>query len=78
MDDASIKGMKRHMHTLNMNLLTGGEDSGDDSASLGTSNGLQLHRILCGGAELSHVVRTSSGAQDHLLIEETHYFMLYI
>lgn len=53
-----------------MNLLTGGEDSSNDSASLRTGECLQPDYVLCGGAELGHVVRHCCGTQDHLLQEE--------
>lgn len=61
--------------------LTGGEDSSDDSASFRTSNGLQLDRILRGGAELSHVIGDSGGTQDHLLKVENvfrHFILKHI
>lgn len=51
--------------------LTGREHSGDDSASLRTGNGLQLHRVLRGGAELSHVVGDGGRTQHHLLGEKS-------
>jgi len=54
-----------------MGSLTGGEDSGDDSASLRPSDGLQLDGVLCGGAELSHVIGHRIGTQDDLLKEQT-------
>lgn len=49
------------------NLLTGGEGGADNSASLGTGKGLQPDGVLRGGGQLSHVVRHSSGTQNHLL-----------
>lgn len=61
---------RRQLLPVGVNLLTGGEDGADDSASLGPSEGLQPDRVLRGGAQLSHAVRHGGGTQDHLLKEE--------
>lgn len=56
-----------HIPNDSPNKLTGRKHSGDDSASLWTGDSLQFHRVLRGGAELSHVVGDSRGTQHHLL-----------
>ncbi len=50
--------------------LTGGEDCGDDSASLWPSDGLQSDCVLCGGSQLRHAVKGCRGAKDNLLSQE--------
>ena len=53
-----------------MVTLTGGEDSGDDSAPLGPCDGQQSDGVLSGGTQLGHVVGRGCGAQDNLLEEQ--------